>query len=412
MAYLLTTFTAYQFLFRVVRLQGSLIYFAINPYLLLLPLIFIWLGAVILVGKRLDRNLLVGWLLLLIFPSVMLRSFNGQAAFFFLYLRGLQFFWGPLLIIPGLLGMFRAVGFLETSDDTTRRYIKIIATIAGLLTLFELLAVDILKIPPLTFPWIGVQDNPAASQNLNPFRPWGLPSYPQPNALILAYLFWLAIAYHTSGTAQKLVTLSGVILSGSGTGQLALGALAPLVLRRPALLATLIVIPFIALVTWATVTRQFSVSGGAIGRFDAAYAIRLAGLFAVIGQRFLSRFDFSELLFGSTSPTPDSVVGLTHDWAYLDVFYVYGFIGLVGYILLNGGMLFLSLPMELGSGRKLYFSLIGLALNFHYGTLNFYVGQFLFSSLAALQLNRLYSLASVEKPSRAYLTPAVAQNEQ
>ena len=120
-------------------------------------------------------------------------------------------------------------------------------------------------------------------------------------------------------------------------------------------------------------------------------------MFIAFGQRFFHQFTIGDLLFGNQTPTAMSVTGLTHDWAYLDVFYVYGLTGLIGYIILNGGVLFLSLPAEISTGRKLYFSFIGLVLNFHYGTLNFYVGQFLFSSLAALQLNRIYSRSAAKK---------------
>jgi hypothetical protein len=388
--YLLTAFTAYQFLFRTVRLEGSPIYLIANPYYLLLPLIFIWLGAVILVGKRSDRNFFIGWLLLLIFPSLMLRSFNGQAGFVYLYFRGLQFFWGPLLIMPGLLGLFRLLGFVEEGPGTIRRYLTLIALIAGSLTIFEVLAVDILHVPPLTFPWIGNPGDPNPP-DLHPFRPWGLPSYPQPNALILAYLFWLTLLYRTNGISDKIATCAGVILSGSGTGQVGLAILAPLGIRKPWLLLAIVLVPSITIVTWATLTHQYATSPTVIGKFDLAYAFRLSGSFITIAQRFFGQFTASELLFGSVTPTSNSVIGLTHDWAYLDVFFSYGIVGVFGYIALFGTMLFLSLPFELSTEKKFYFAIVGLALNFHYGTLNFYVGQFLFSCLAALQLNRFYS---------------------
>lgn len=396
--YLLTVLTVYQFVFRTIRLQGSTFYFFANPYLLLLPLIVFWLGAVILVGKRVDRNLLVGWLLLLLFPSAMLRDFNRQADFFFVYLRGLQFFWGPILLVPGLLGLFRLTGFIDATPNTTRRYLTVMGIIAGGLTLFELFAVDLLHVPPLTFPWVGNPDYPN-SQDLSPFRPWGLPSYPQPNALLLAYIFWLAVVYRTRGVIHKVITFLGIALSGSGTGQLGFAVLAPLALRKPLVLAIIVIVPLTALVAWATATSQYTVSGGALGRFDLAYLSRLTVLFNAITQNFLHQFNAEEFLFGSAFPTAQSVTGITHDWAYLDVFYIFGIVGVVGYILLFGAVLFFALPPELNGRKKLYFAVAGLALNFHYGTLNFYVGQFLFSSLAALQLNRLYSGASEQNLS-------------
>jgi hypothetical protein len=390
MAYLLVALTLFQFVFRVVGLQNSALYIAVNPYVLSLPFIIFWLGAAITGKQKTHRNLLIAWIALLIFPCVMLRDFTGDAGFFFLFLRGLQFFWGPLLIVPAFLGFFRLAGFVDPTDDTIRRYITIMGAIAGSLTLFELFAVHILGIAPLTFPWIGNPED-AHPIDLNPFRPWGLPSYPQPNALIMAYLFWLALVWQTRGKYHKLSTLAGVALSGSGTGQLGFAALTPLVIRKPLVVAAAILTPLSLLVTWATLTNQYAVSGGGIGRFDLAYAVRLSAFFTILGKRFFHQFNNEEIVFGTQHPTAAVVVGYTHDWAYLDIFYAYGLVGLVGYVLLFGGLLFLAIPSRISSARRFYFAAAGLILNFHYGTLNFFAGQFLLSSIVALRLNGIYS---------------------
>jgi hypothetical protein len=390
MAYLLVILTVFQFIFRIAGLQDSTLYLLFNPYVLTLPFIVIWIGSAMIGKSVVDRNLLITWMFLLAFPSVMLRTFNGDSGFFFLFLRGLQFFWGPVLLVPAFLGFFRMWDFTETSDSSIGLYITIMALIAGSLTLFELFAVNILGIPPLTFPWIGAPGG-LPSQDLNPFRPWGLPSYPQPNALIMTYLFWLAMAWKTRGIYHKLVTLLGVVLSGSGTGQFGFAAMALLVIRRPVAFVIVVLMPVLIFMTWASMTNQYAVGGAAIGRFDIAYPIRLSYLFAAIAARFINQFSLEEILFGTLHPTAVIVLGYTHDWAYLDIFYAYGVVGLIGYCFLFGGLLYLALPEHISRGLRFYFAVTGLVLNFHYGTLNFFAGQMLFSSIVALRLNGIHA---------------------
>lgn len=404
MPYLLVALTVFQFVFRIVGLQNSGLYYALNPYVISLPFIIFWLGASIVGHRRVDRNLLAGWLFVLLFPCIMLRDFNGDVAFLFVFFRGLQFFWGPLLLIPAFLGFFRMIGYQSPTDDALRRYIPIMAGIAGSLTLFELFAVHVLGIPPLTFPWIGNPDE-LHQQDINPFRPWGLPSYPQPNALIMGYLFWLAVVWKTKGIYPRIAPLIGVLLSSSGTGVIGLVAMSPLVFRRAFVLMGAIFLPAIALVAWATLTEQFA-AATAFGRFDLAYLGRLLFFLRFFIDNFLYKFTPAEFLLGTNNPTPTIVTGVTHDWAYIDVFYAYGIAGVCGYLLLFGTILYLAIPSSVPASRRAFFALAGLALNFHYGTLNFYSGQLIFSSLVALRINGIYSREPPSRMAKPEATPA------
>jgi hypothetical protein len=123
--------------------------------------------------------------------------------------------------------------------------------------------------------------------------------------------------------------------------------------------------------------------------------LRYWSLFAVVFNNFTGGLSADELAFGSQTQTADTVGGLTHDWAYLDVSIAYGVVGLVGYILMFGCLLFLMIPAEAGRAKKTYFMVMMLVLNFHYGTLNYYVGQMLVAGLVALQLHRASSTAAV-----------------
>jgi hypothetical protein len=147
---------------------------------------------------------------------------------------------------------------------------------------------------------------------------------------------------------------------------------------------------------WILSTQNTAWTGYTEGRFTLEYLSRLVQLFQGLASRYFSRFSMGELLIGTATPTTLVVTGLTRDWAYLDVFYAYGLIGVVGYLLLYGTIIVVAIPGEVSATKRALFALVALGLNFHYGTLNFFVGQFLFSSLAALQLNRTFAL-SVER---------------
>ena len=78
----------------------------------------------------------------------------------------------------------------------------------------------------------------------------------------------------------------------------------------------------------------------------------------------------------------------------------------MGYLLLYGALLFLALPREAGSNKRIFFAVVGLIVNFHYSTLNYYVGQFIFTVLAALQLSRGFYPIPALSSRRALHGPA------
>ncbi len=402
MAYFLVALTLYTFVLRSLGLSDTALYAVANPYVLLMPFIFIWQGSVILVGKPVDRNAMIGWLVIMLFPCMMLRTGTPTAEFSGIFLKGVQFFFGPVLLVPAILGFFRMANFVEPTDDTAKRYIVILSIIAASVTLIEFIGVHIIGLPPQIFPWVG--DIGAGAKMAHDTRPWGITSYPQPNALILAYLFWLAVLYGTKGTFHKAASCTSVLAAASGTGLLALVGMVPIGTKRPFALLTLILSPAIVLSIWATATSQYYRTGGLLGRFDIAYYTKPIRFLTMFIGRFLDQFSTNEVLFGTQSPDKLVVLGLTHDWAYLDVFYAYGLFGVLGYILLYSSLLFLAVPPSAGTSKRLLFAAAGLALNFHYGTLNYFVGQFMFGALAALQLNRMHSraLSSAIVPVSSY----------
>lgn len=391
--------TSYQFLLRCVHLEGTAIYFILNPYVLLAPFVVIWIGSLIVEARPVDRNLALGVLFLLAFPLMMLRTYTGAPDFAFLFIRGFQFFWGPLLIVPGLLGLFRTVRFTDSSGRHIRRYLYSMALLTGSLTLLELISVKVLGVSPLIFPWI----YGAGRHDIVPFRPWGLPAFSQVNAVLLALLFWLSYLHGLRGIFHKAATYFGTLLSLSGTGQVGLLGMTPLVFRRPFLGAVIGMAPLAGLMAYATVEGLYSLPHqNLLARFDFAYFEKLFFFFTHVGWRFFARFRITDFLFGAP-PTHAAVIGITHDWAYLDIFYAYGAAGVVGYLMLYSALLYLSCPLDCPTSKKVYFVIGGLVLNFHYGTLNYYVGQLMFCCLGALQLNHIYSrqMSLAPVPQRA-----------
>ena len=382
MAYFLVLLTCFQFIVKGLRLEGSPFYFIFNPYLLVMPFIPIWLASLALLRRAADKNLLLGVLVFAAIQVAAIPAFSTMPDFPLSYLKAAQFFWGPALLLVGLLGLFRMLGFDDGSTEAGKTYVKWLGTIDGLLSIGEVVAVKVLGVPALALPWVR-----AGSVDVDPFRPWGLTAYAQPNALVLAFSFWLSYLYNPKFSFDKAVTAVALVLSLGGTGQIAFLLLLPLLTRRPFSLSVLGAGILAGVVGFATYAQQY-LNGGPLGKFDFAYLARLSEIFGAVFQAFLSQFGRYEIMFGTASPTPETAAGVTHDWAYLDVFYAYGLVGLIGYLLLYGALLFLAIPREAGSRKRVFFAGVALVVNFHYGTLNYYVGQFIFASLAALQLSR------------------------
>jgi hypothetical protein len=406
MAYFLILLSCSQFILRAMTLQETPVYAVLNAYVLLMPLLLIWLGDYCLRRRTPDKNLFAGLLVVAAIQAYVIPAYLRAPDFMALYAKSIQFFWGPAILLPCLLGLFRLWSVERDPMATARTFIRGLSCIVAAVTLFEVVAVDLLGISAFSLPWI------AYARDLNPidifpFRPWGVSIAPQVNALMLALLFWLSYLYRVRGLLHRVALVVALVVSLGGTGQLAFVILIPLCMRRPVLGIAVCGLLLGVLIGIATFFAQ-NRTGSDIQKFDFAYALLIARRLSEILGFYLSRLSADEIMFGSQTVTIYSVTGLTHDWAYFDVFYSYGLIGLIGYVLLYGTLIFLACPMQYGAAKRLYFVLAVLALNFHYGALNYYLGQFLFSILAALQLQRPSIRASRnrQRPIAAMVPPS------
>jgi hypothetical protein len=316
----------------------------------------------------------------------------------FSFVRSMQFFWGPTLIIPMLLGLFRLARPADPRQ-LAQQFIKALCIIAASITLLEVLLVA-LGVSPDAIPWV-------TNVYKGPHRPFGLPAYPQPNAVFLALLFWLSFLWEVPGKFHRILTFVALGLTFGGTGQVTFLALLPLWTRKPILFFFVALVALGILMGGATITEQHS-GRGLFEKFDLAYLGILATVFINVASSLLSQFSNANLLMGSSFISGAATTGLTHDWAYFDVFYVHGLIGLVGYILLYGTIVYVACPRETSRQMRIYFMMVVMCANFHYGTLNYYVGQMLFSCLAALGIYRLYPIRqkrSEPAPQIATVTP-------
>jgi len=391
MAYFLILLSCAQFILRSMMLQETPLYAFLNPYVLLLPLLLIWLGDYCLRHRTQDKNLLVGLMVVAAIQVFVLPAYSRSPNFMALYLKSIQYFWGPAILLPCLLGLLRLWPAERNPMGTARTYICGLAGIVAAVTIFERIAVNLFGISPFSLPWIA-PERYLDSIDINPFRPWGVSIYPQVNALMLALLFWLSYLYRARGLLHRLALLFALGISFGGTGILAFVALLPLNVRRPILGLAVSGIIAGSLVAATMLTFQHNTSG-ILEKLDVNYALAMASQVSRVAGSYFRQLSADDVMFGSQTVTQYSAVGITHDWGYFDVFYAYGVIGLVGYVLLYGILIYLACPREAGSLRRFYFVSVVLAMNFHYGALNYYLGQFLFSTLAALQLQRPFMRA-------------------
>ena len=124
-----------------------------------------------------------------------------------------------------------------------------------------------------------------------------------------------------------MVTSVSPVLSLGGTGQIAFLLMLPLLTRRP-FSFSVCGVGILALVMGFATYSQRHLNNGLLGRLDFAYLARLFQKYSQVSfSCFFSQFNQSEIMFGTANPTPQTAAGLSHDWAYLDVFYAYGIVG-------------------------------------------------------------------------------------
>ena len=97
--------SCFQFLSLCVGLQQSPVYFILNPYVALAPLFLIWLAGLGFYRNPADKNFVILWSIMMGVQAMILGAFLRSNDFPFSFIRSMQFFWGPTLIIPMLLGL-------------------------------------------------------------------------------------------------------------------------------------------------------------------------------------------------------------------------------------------------------------------------------------------------------------------
>jgi hypothetical protein len=379
---LLLFIACFQFLATCIGLQQSPAYFALNPYVTLAPFLAIWMAGLAFYKLAPDKNFTLLWLLVAGIQIMVVGAYQNAADFPFNFIRSLQFFWGPALLTPMLLGLFRMTAHPLDPVETTRGYIRWLCIITSAITFIEVFLVWGLHIPPTALPWVQAVYS-------GPHRPFGLATYPQPNAVLLAMLFWLSFLYEVKGNWHRVFTAAALAITLGGTGVITFLALAPLWSRKPFMLSAVAAIGLVCLVATATMTSQYATSG-LLWKLDWAYLQVMAKIFSGVFSAMLAQFTQNDILMGSQIITPRAATGLTHDWAYFDVFYVSGLIGLFGYVALYSVLVFLATPAKISRSMRLYFAMIVMIANFHYGTLNYFIGQAFISTLAALNIYRTY----------------------
>ena len=112
-----------------------------------MPFLLIWLASLVLLRRTADKNLIVGLLVFAAIQIVAIPRFSDMPDFPSSYLKAMQYFWGPALLLVALLGLFRTLDFDDGSTETGKIYVKWLSIIDGVLSIGEVVAVKLLGVP-------------------------------------------------------------------------------------------------------------------------------------------------------------------------------------------------------------------------------------------------------------------------
>lgn len=290
-------------------------------------------------------------------------------------IKSFQFFYGILIVFSGAISLIRMSSSQELSE-LILSFIKTSLLLVSLLTIFEFLIVNTISNSKEFFLYknIYIPHNEAASIVSKPI---GVALYAQPNAVYIAYLL---IIYNTLSGKKDINMLVGVLGLGASMGGTGI-----LIFLVYFLLINLgiynLFFPLIFYIFYI-LAQHIEMLGAKI---SVDYWIFLIENFWEYFNNIFRELSISEYLFGVSEFKDDYHPGFTHDWAFLDIAHEGGSLGLILFVLVYFFILKYAFSY-LSNKTFLWFTVIYIAVisNFHYSSLNFYFGQFLFGILGAL----------------------------
>lgn len=350
-----------------------------SPYLLFF-LIFLCYVLKKLFGNKKIKISNVDLVLLIILTIVfqIFRHYEDQATFENI-IKSYQFFYGIQLVFIGTVCLLK----LLKVNDFQYLYTKIVKfslVTVSIITAIELIATNFVIKANDYFLYKNIYvpfDDAVAIAT----KPIGVALYAQPNAVYISYLLILSLLLDKRLTLVLGIGVMGLLASMGGTGIMVFFLCLVILGNAKKFIAVLFILFFLYC------AAQYSEMLSA--KINIDYWIYLFDNFLNYWIIIFSNFTLSEYLFGISQFGINYYPGFTHDWAYLDILYEGGIIGLVLYLLSYG---FVIKNALLFSGIKCQLWILTIYLiifsNFHYASLNFYFGQMLFGILGAINYCR------------------------
>jgi hypothetical protein len=202
------------------------------------------------------------------------------------------------------------------------------------------------------------------------------------------------LLYWGSITAVSYLGMLAVVASMAGTG---ISSLAVLLLARNIKLSRRAVIAVISLTL--VLTGLLAYFPPIASKLNLEYFRALLEIMFVAYDNFLANFTVAEIVWGTNKFGTEYNPGVTHDWAYFDIFYEYGLVGLFSYLLVYFFVIFNALPRRFSGSLRLLIILFFFGINFHYSALNYFPGQMLFGILGAIGYYLKITKDSAQKSS-------------
>ncbi len=312
---------------------------------------------------------------------VILTSFSffkhwSDDAFLGNSIKSIQYFYGVVIVFIG------SVAILEISRINavllSRELIRKILIFASIVTIYEFLVLNFVFDPASSF-FYKYLDVIINDSSIFRIRPVGIALYAQPNSVFLVYLLALYMWHWGSISTIGYLGILAVAASMGGTG---ISSLAMLILMRNLKLSWRAVIG-LSLVFAGVIAAAIFVQPIA-EKFDLRYLAILLEYLIRAYDAYLANFTPAQIVWGTSEIQVDYSPGVTHDWAYFDVFYEYGLIGLLSYFAIYFFIISYALPRNTSRPIKWLIVLFFFGTNFHYSALNYYSGQLFFGIVGAI----------------------------
>lgn len=298
------------------------------------------------------------------------------------FIRCFQFFFGIIVILMATYLLGRKIRERENIRDIIQELLSVILFIAACVTIIEFILFSYLRFPADNFYLnnLSLVERSVEGLSVVYFRPFGITSYPQANGLIISILVFLNYIYARKFNKYCYLGTIAVLMTTTGSGIGSFILFIPLLFRR-----TWMAFAIGIMILSVSIYFALLEIGGIFDKLSYAYLSLLFDMFQrEIADNFHG-FSAAQYLFGSRNPIFNTG-SPSHDWAYMGVLYELGLFGLIVYIVFYSYILKWVLPANFKNGKKIYFVFVLMSFNFHYPTVNFYVSQFIFGTIAGLNL--------------------------